>query len=749
MKPTIITLLSTVAFATAAQAAEFHVATNGADGNSGTKKAPLRTIQRAADLAQPGDVITVNEGIYREEVNPPRGGLSDAQRIVYTAAPGAKVVIKGSEPVKGWTHVQNDTWKVTLPNSFFGDFNPYADLIHGDWFNPLGRTHHTGAVYIDGHWLKEAPSKDIVLKPAGTTLKSLAKPGAYLLNLAWLQPAGNPAGKVMATSATRRQGAVDAPGGKLGKIVSIKNGNWLEFKGVDCGSESYELSFHVASVGSSSLEIRKDNIGGVVLGSAIIPNTGGWQQWKTVKVGIDVVSGVNNFVVVFKNDDTTNAVEVFDYKGLYESCLWFGEVDGKNTTIYAQFKDLDPNARDTEINVRQAVFYPRKTGRNYITVRGFTMMHAATPWAPPTAEQVGLIGTHWSKGWIIENNTISHSKCVGITLGKYGDEWDNKSATATAYNKTIERALKNGWNKETVGSHVVRNNTVTHCEQAGIVGSLGCIFSTVEGNEFRHIFTHKLFWGAEIAAIKFHAAIDMVIKDNLARQCECPSGVLWLDWMAQGTRISGNLFYNNLHPNVFVEVNHGPFLLDNNIFLGSYIRNWSQGGAYGYNILPGAITVKPQTRKTPYHPPHSTEVLELSSIAGGDDRYLNNLMTEPNAFGLIEKTIKNMVVEGNQPVQSAEILEKADGIYLSFELPEIQPTQPVTTERLGKTLVSKAAFENPDGSPLTIDGDYFGQPRDPTDPGAGPFAGLKPGKHEIKVWPKKTRTPANGANGRE
>jgi len=68
------------------------------------------------------------------------------------------------------------------------------------------------------------------------------------------------------------------------------------------------------------------------------------------------------------------------------------------------------------------VFYPRETGRNFITVRGFTLEHAATNWAPPTAEQVGLIGTHWSKGWIIENNTISHSRCVGITLGKYGDE---------------------------------------------------------------------------------------------------------------------------------------------------------------------------------------------------------------------------------------------------------------------------------------------------------------------------------------
>jgi hypothetical protein len=727
IKKTISIALAIASAATLATAKDYNVGANH----------PLKTISAAAELAQPGDTILVHEGIYREEVNPPRGGTSDSERIVYTAAPGAKVVIKGSEPVKGWTHVQNDTWKVTLPNSFFGNFNPYADLIRGDWFGAKGRTHHTGAVYIDGHWLMEAPNKDIVLKPAGTTLKSKAEPGANLLNLAWLQPVGNPNGKVLATSATNRKGTKIISSAEHGRVVGhIKNGNWLEFKGVDCGSESYELAFHVASEGSSKLEIRRDNIDGAILGTAIIPATGGWYESKTVKVNIDVLTGVNNFAVVFLNDDTANAEEVFDYKGLYESCLWFGEVDDKNTTIYAQFKDLDPNARDTEINVRKTVFYPRKPGRNYITVRGFTMMHAATNWAPPTAEQVGLIGTHWSKGWIIENNTISHSKCVGITLGKYGDEWDNKAATANAYNETIERALKKGWNKETVGSHVVRKNTVMHCEQAGIVGSLGCIFSTVEGNEFRHIYTHKLFNGAEMAAIKFHAPIDMVIKDNLVRQSG-GLGILWLDWMAQGTRVSGNLFYNNLDPNVFMEVNHGPFLLDNNIFLGSNMRDWSQGGAYCYNILPGAITVKPQTRETPYHRPHTTEVLGLSSIAGGDDRFLNNLMTQPNAFDSIEKTIKNMVVEGNQPVQSAKILEKDDGIYLSFELPETQPTQPVTAERLGKTLVSKAAFENPDGTPMTIATDYFGKPRDPANPGAGPFAGLKPGKHEIKIWPKE------------
>ena len=120
--------------------------------------------------------------------------------------------------------------------------------------------------------------------------------------------------------------------------------------------------------------------------------------------------------------------------------------------------------------------------------------HAATPWAPPTAEQIGLIGTNWSKGWIIENNVIRYSICSGIALGKYGDEWDNTSPdSAEGYVDTIERALKNGWNKETIGSHIVRNNHISHCEQTGIVGSLGCAFSTITGNNIHDIHVRRLF----------------------------------------------------------------------------------------------------------------------------------------------------------------------------------------------------------------------------------------------------------------
>ena len=92
-------------------AREYHVSIKGKDMNSGSLSAPLRTIQAAADKAVPGDVITVHEGVYRERVAPPRGGESDGKRIIYQAAPGERVIISGSERVKGWKKVQHNTWQ--------------------------------------------------------------------------------------------------------------------------------------------------------------------------------------------------------------------------------------------------------------------------------------------------------------------------------------------------------------------------------------------------------------------------------------------------------------------------------------------------------------------------------------------------------------------------------------------------------------------------------------------------------------
>ena len=100
---------------------------------------------------------------------------------------------------------------------------------------------------------------------------------------------------------------------------------------------------------------------------------------------------------------------------------WYAQQDGEYTVLYGNFQGKNPNEENVEINVRRECFMPSKTGVGYITVSGFNINKAATTWAPPAAYQDGMIGPHWSKGWIIEDCEISNSKCAGISLGKYLD----------------------------------------------------------------------------------------------------------------------------------------------------------------------------------------------------------------------------------------------------------------------------------------------------------------------------------------
>ncbi len=92
-------------------------------------------------------------------------------------------------------------------------------------------------------------------------------------------------------------------------------------------------------------------------------------------------------------DDVRNPSVWPNAKFPEESLLtWYCEVNEVYTIIWANFGDADPRRELVEINVRPYCFWPEKTGRDYITVRGFTLKQAATQWAPPTALQEGLIG---------------------------------------------------------------------------------------------------------------------------------------------------------------------------------------------------------------------------------------------------------------------------------------------------------------------------------------------------------------------
>ncbi|MBI9019045.1 MAG: carbohydrate-binding protein [Phycisphaerae bacterium] len=741
LKISMFKLLFALIFASSpAIAKQYHVSLQGNDANDGSESKPFKTISAASDVAQPGDVITVYQGTYRERITPPRGGTSDTSRITYRSAQGHKVIIKGSEIIKGWEKVSGDTWKVTIPKSFFGSFNPYDDLINGDWFNPKGRQHHTGAVYLNGHWLTEAAKLSDVMQPVSQEPLWFCnrQQTGYLLNLAWFNVATS---KVPAISYKSQQGINNAVCSEGGQCIGwIDSGDWVKYENVDFGKNTNAIALRIASDTEGGLvELRSNDPQGQLLGSCIVNNTGGWQSWKTVNMQTKALSGKKNICLVFKFIPEQQ------------------QADDNSTTIWAQFKDVNPNEELVEINVRQSVFYPEKTGINYLTVSGFTLEHAATPWSPPTAQQIGLIGTNWSKGWIIENNTIRYSTCVGLTLGKHGDKWDNTSAnSAEGYVKTIQRGLERGWSKENIGSHIVRNNHISHCQQAGIVGSLGPIFCTITGNTIHDIHIRQLFTGAEQAGIKFHGAVDTIISNNHIYRT---NRGIWLDWMAQGTRVTRNLLHDNgPSEDLFVEVNHGPFLIDNNLFLSpnALLVN-SQGAAYVHNLFAGRVRViVGEGRLTPHLKEHSTEMAGLAPNPSGDERFYNNIFVN---FGLeaYDRTKLPVFMHGNVFVNNAKpskhevspivltqfdpaikLLEEDDGTFLHINLDKTwsqkQTRKLVTTELLPKAKIPNLSYVQPDGSPYYIDTDYFGKKRDINNPYPGPFKNPDSDVNIIKLW---------------
>jgi hypothetical protein len=97
---------------------EYFVSVSGNNTNPGSREQPFLTIQMAADVMQPGDVCIVRAGTYREWVKPARGGNSELNRIVYKAAPGEEVIIKGSEIVSNWKKQEGNVWMAEIPDTF-------------------------------------------------------------------------------------------------------------------------------------------------------------------------------------------------------------------------------------------------------------------------------------------------------------------------------------------------------------------------------------------------------------------------------------------------------------------------------------------------------------------------------------------------------------------------------------------------------------------------------------------------------
>lgn len=567
-------------------AREIHVAKTGSDLASGTHTRPYLTINKAARVAQPGDTVTVHAGTYREWVRPIRGGTDEGRRITYRAAPDEKVVIKGSERVTSWTRQVAGIWKVELPNSFFGEYNPYALKVSGGWLN-YGQWHHRGDVYLNGEAFYEKEAA----------------------------------------------------------------------KGVEEAKHT-----------------------------------------------------------------------------------WHCQVGDKLTTIRANFGKANPNTELAEINVRESLFIPEITGLKYITVDGFHFMHAAANWAPPVLElQTGAVGPRMGKYWIIENCTIINSRCVGIILGH---------APGVDYSDI-----------DAFGDHIIRNNVIQRCGQAGIAGQKGATRSLISGNFIEDTNYRREFGGWETAAIKFHNSVDTVISGNLIRgvyRQEQGAFGIWIDFGNQGIRITRNIIYNTEAATVFLEMNHGPILVDNNILIGQPIRSNSEATVFAHNLFVDCgYEYRPDTRRrSQYYKPHTTKVAGRKSGTAQDDKWFNNIFVRrgldqvKTASGYASDY--NVFLEGAKKssfgdksslvdpyVTGLTIKDHPRGATITFfmnDMPFRVKGPWVDAELVGIFPTVGQTMEDRYGRPIRIDADI--NDRKLTRPIAGPLTHLKQGVNTI-VWPIK------------
>jgi len=209
---------------------------------------------------------------------------------------------------------------------------------------------------------------------------------------------------------------------------------------------------------------------------------------------------------------------------------------------------------------------------------------------------------------------------------------------------------------------------------------------------------------------------------------------------------------------MFFEVDHGPFLVDNNILLSPHtFQTLSQGGAFVHNLIAGGITVNDfDARMTPFHKAHSTELAGLHDNPSGDTRFYNNLFVNHGDLSGYNTPRLPVWMDGNVFLKGAtastqeknpvikpdfdgevKLVEKADGTYLRMNFDRAWSAnrirKRVTTELLGKAVVPNVPFEQPDGSPIVIDTDYFGKPRSGSNPTPGPFEQPGDGFVEFKV----------------
>lgn len=109
------------------------------DLNPGTRSLPLKTIQKATDIAGAGDTVYVLNGTYKEQVEVTHGGTSYKDMLSFIAG-GDSVIVDGADQTADWTNFSGaiwtkNNWSVNSQQVFV-DGEPLQQIGGNEFYSP-------------------------------------------------------------------------------------------------------------------------------------------------------------------------------------------------------------------------------------------------------------------------------------------------------------------------------------------------------------------------------------------------------------------------------------------------------------------------------------------------------------------------------------------------------------------------------------------------------------------------------------
>lgn len=467
--------------------------------------------------------------------------------------------------------------------------------------------------------------------------------------------------------------------------------------------------------------------------------------------------------------------EVLEEPALHETPgTWLAMEDGTRLAVHFP-QGVTPEAAEVELSVRHRVFAPHRRGLKHIHVRRFIFEHAANPVSFP---QMGMVSTRTGEHWVFERNVVRHARGIGFDFGGEYGIWGDRGRGEHNDQGRLEGVG---------GHHLIRHNVFADNEQCGLAG-WRCPETRVIGNIIKR--NGLRVPGYESGGLKTHLMFDGHVEGNLVR--DNGAWGIWLDTGYQGARVTRNLVINNRSSGIFLELGQGQVLVDHNIVL-----NTRGSGIYSHDasdvVLAHNLVAHSEGHGIYMHiaTNRGSDASDLERSATSRQRLYNNVLidnrkglislpapapraednrSDHNVFAPGEAGELTMLVNDNNgestgadaiAVEARRAFERTGDPGLGGEIEQLQgegaemgleqwqafmqldqhstiaPATQLTFDAPSHELVLTVgpAWREVTVRPIEgIEHDYHGRPLGAA-PMPGPFQGLEPGEHRLKLWP--------------